>query len=201
MRKVAIFVAGALLASAVTARTQARPQPVVSYASRIFMGSLFDDIQSTGEDQIGGSLEAKNPTCTLTPHVNEPTVESGVGPNGSLQLDGSNECPGVYDVYFSGGNPIAQGRASSPLQGSGASSIGGVASGTFVAVDDSDHTTVNWAGTYTVVYDYSTTEQNSTPACPQGFCADIGQPADLSLSGPAVVLELNGFTWNVSRHG
>lgn len=201
MKKAAIVVAGALLASpamALGARPRQQSQPAVSYGSRIFLGSLSDDIESTGEDQISGALRAANPTCVLTPHINENTVRSGVGPNGSLQLDGSKECPGVYDVYFSGGNPIAQAGAASPLQGSGAESIGGVTSGTFVAVLDSDHTTVNWAGTYTVVYDYSTTEQNPTPACPQGFCADIGQPAGF-VESRVVVLELNGFAWNVSH--
>jgi hypothetical protein len=141
---------------------------------------------------FSGILQARNPNCTLTVPTNPDGVSDGVGPNGSLLLDGSSGCAGSYELFLSGGtNQFAL------PTGGGIENNTGVYSGTFAIISAQDQQTVDWAGTYTQVYNISVTGIGCEGLT---FCANLG-PAfgydTFNTKGLAYLLELNGFGWAV----
>jgi hypothetical protein len=191
---VAVFLMGCLTAPA-WAWTQ-----TVNLFPRIFLGTIF---LSGDLDSWSGSLTASNPTCTLTvPPAGPGGVSEGVGPNGSLLVTGSSECPGMFELFLSNG---ALFNGTLPSTG-GIGNNTGVYGGTFAIVSTTDFgtqgQTVVWAGNYTQVFNIDPRGGPIPGFCGSlNFCANLG-PAfgaeTFNGHGLSYLLELNGFTWNVS---
>lgn len=173
----------------VSARAQ-----TVSLFPRVFVGTIY---QAGDDGNWSGSLTASNPTCTLTVPTNSPRgVSEGVGPSGSLLLSGSSECPGMFELFLSNGNP----QNALPTTG-GIGNNTGVYGGTFAIVSTPDFNqqgqTVTWAGNYTQVFNIDPIGMGCGGLT---FCANLG-PAfgDETFNGAGLsyLLELNGFTWDV----
>jgi hypothetical protein len=172
-------------------KTQTLKQQL-SMTSRQFFGGV-----TLGGDtgNISGTFEADNPKCVLTIANTFPGgFNSGDGPNGSIVLQGSSKCAGIFELFL--GTPTGIGTNT------------GLFSGPFVIVKTPDSTpmrfqtlgtTVEWAGTYTQVY-------NIDPgAGPEGFCGSLNFCANLGPqygsetfngSGLSYLLYLNGFTFS-----
>ena len=173
----------------------------VSVVPRIFVGTIY---QSGDVNSWGGSLIASNPTCTLTvPTTNPGGVLDGVGPNGSLLLTGSSECPGMFELFLSNGNP----QNSLPTTGGIGNNTTGVYGGTFAIVSTTDFSqqgqTVVWTGSYTQVFniDPRGIRPGEGSCGTLTFCANLGPAFGFNTfngSGLSYLLELNGFTWNVN---
>ena len=171
------------------------PPPSVSLSPVVFLGSIYLAGDSSNNS---GSLVATDSSCTLTVATTPEGVSNGVGPNGSLLLNGSSGCAGMYELFLSGG-PADLGAL--PTTG-GIDSDTGVYGGTFAIVSTTDPTkqgqTVVWAGNYTQVFNIDPVGMfcgNLT------FCANLG-PAFGNMTnngfGLSYLLELNGITWTVS---
>lgn len=166
-------------------------QPTVHTVPRTFTGTIS---LSGDSNNWSGSLTATNPACVLTVATTPQNVDNGIGPNGGILFNGSSECAGSYELFLSNGTQ----QFNLPTAG-GIGNDTGVYGGTFVIVNTNDGQTVNWAGNYTQVY-------NINPGGIMGcagltFCANLG-PAfgteTFNGGGLSFLLELNGFTWNVS---
>lgn len=170
--------------------TGAFAQPTVKTTPRAFTGTIS---LAGDSDNWSGSLTALNPKCVLTVATNSHDVSNGVGPNGGILFNGSGQCAGSYELFLSGGTQ----QFSLPTSG-GIGSDTGVYGGTFVIVQTADGQTVNWAGNYTQVYNINPSGMGCTGLT---FCANLG-PAfgteTFNGAGLSFLLELNGFTWNVS---
>jgi hypothetical protein len=90
----------------------------------------------------------------------------GVGPNGSILMDGSSECPGSFELFLSNGANQFQLPASG-----GIGNNTGVYSGTFAIISATDQQTVVWAGTYTQVFNIN---PNGFGCTGLDFCANLG---------------------------
>lgn len=168
----------------------------VSVVPRVFVGTIY---QAGDDDSWFGSLTASNPTCTLTVPTNHPGgVEEGLGPNGSLLLTGSSECPGMFELFLSNGNPLN----ALPGQG-GIGNNTGVYGGTFAIVNTTDFSqqgqTVFWAGNYTQLFNID--PRGGFDCGTLTFCANAVGGMTFNGVGLSYLLELNGFTWNVQSPG
>ena len=172
------------------------PPPTVTLNQQVFLGSIF---LSGNTSNWSGTLVAQDSSCTLTVATRPEGVSDGVGPNGSLVFNGSSQCPGIFELFLSGGP--AEAGSTLPTSG-GIDSDTGVYGGTFTIVSTADPSvqgqTVVWAGSYTQVFNIDPVGMfcgNLT------FCADLG-PAfgneTFNGGGLSYLLELNGFTWTVS---
>jgi hypothetical protein len=172
------------------------PNPQLTLTPQVFLGSIFLAGDSIN---FSGSLTASSPTCTLTIATNSIDISEGVGPNGSLLFNGSNECPGLFELFLSDGPPEI--GFDLPTSG-GIGTNTGVYTGTFAIVSTTDPTvqgqTVVWAGNYTQVFNIDPTGMDCGNLT---FCANLG-PAfgdeTFNGSGLSFLLELNGFTWSVT---
>jgi hypothetical protein len=168
--------------------------PQVHPAPAVFLGAIF---LSGDSSNFSGSLTASS--CTLTVPTNTIAISEGVGPNGSLLLDGSNGCSGMFELFLSNGGADDVGAV--PTTG-GIGSNTGVYGGTFAIVSTTDPTvqgqTVVWAGAYTQVFNIDPTGMGCGSL---NFCANLG-PAfgteTFNGFGLSYLLELNGFTWSVT---
>jgi hypothetical protein len=170
--------------------------PQVHSTPAVFLG----DISLAGDTpNFSGSLTDSESSCTLTVPTNARGISEGVGPNGSLLLDGSNGCSGMFELFLSNGGADTVGTL--PTAG-GIGSNTGVYGGTFAIVSTTDPTvqgqTVVWAGAYTQVFNIDPTGMDCGSLT---FCANLG-PAfgDETINGFGLsyLLELNGFTWTVT---
>ena len=180
----------------------------VTVGPRVFVGT----ISVSGDlENFSGSLTASNPICTLTVDQTFYLGDAGEGngPNDSLILNGSSECPGKFELFLSNGNPIngLPTAGGIPRRDDGAQVIGsntGVYGGTFAIVRTTDFSklgrTVAWAGRYTQVFNIDPTGAPGSFCGSLNFCANLG-PAfgdeTFNGSGLSYLLELDGFSWNV----
>jgi hypothetical protein len=176
----------------------------VTVRPRVFVGTISFDADL---DSWSGSLTASNPTCILTvPNNGLAGAEDGFGPNGSLLLSGSTECPGKYELFLSNGNPSQSvpttgGIPSRNDFGTVTGHNTGVYGGTFAIVRTTDFgkqgRTVSWAGTYTQVWNIDPAGNLFSACGSLNFCANLGDAFGDVEGGLWYLLELNGFTWNV----
>jgi hypothetical protein len=187
----AVFLLSPLPSLAQVHKTQTLKQQL-HMTSRQFFGGVY---LAGDTNSFSGTLEADNPKCILTIPITFPGgFGQGNGPNGSIVLQGSSECSGIFELFL--GNAT------------GIGSNTGLFSGSFVIVKSPDTvpmrfqtlgTTVEWAGTYTQVY-------NIDPnAGPEGFCGSLNFCANLGPqfgnetfngSGLSYLLYLNAFTFS-----
>jgi hypothetical protein len=106
------------------------PQLILN--QQVFLGSIF---LAGDSSNFSGSLVASDSSCTLTVATTARGVSDGVGPNGSLLFNGSSECPGIFELFLSGG-PFDAGTTL-PTTG-GIDSDTGVYGGTFSIVSTTD---------------------------------------------------------------
>jgi hypothetical protein len=197
IRKAATSIMAALLACGISAPSGATTLkqsgfPNINITTRVFTGGIY---LSGDSSNFSGALEANNPKCDLTVPSNSNGVSEGVGPNGSILLNGSAECAGSYELFLSGG---ATQFALPSATAVGSST--GVYSGTFAIISASDQQTVEWAGTYVQVFNISPTNFGCSGV---DFCANLGPTfgsETFNGGGLSYLLELNGFTWFVPQH-
>jgi hypothetical protein len=190
-----------LLTSSALARAE-KPTPTptlkqqLNMTPRTFLGGFF--LQGD-YDNWNGTLEADNPKCVLTVPSSLP-VRNGLGPNGSLLLTGGPSCAGNFQLFLAGGiNQFIL-----PTEG-GVGNNTGVYSGPFVIVQapsdpTQQGTTVEWAGTYTQVYNINPAASSLDSFCGSlNFCANLGPnygAETFNSEGLSFLLELNGFTFD-----
>jgi hypothetical protein len=178
---------GVVLGSAQAQSPNQSGFPTIKFTQTVFTGGIF---VAGDYSSFSGTLQARNPKCTLT--VPSAPAAAGVGPNGSILLDGSSGCAGSYELFLSGGDS----EYTLPTAGAMGGNTG-VYSGTYAIISAKDQQTVDWAETYTQVYNITPTGFGCDGLT---FCANLG-PAfgnqTFNGFGLAFLLELNGFTWSV----
>jgi len=177
----------------------------VTVGPRVFVGT----ISVSGDlENFSGSLTTSNPICTLTVDQTFYLGDAGEGngPNDSLILNGSSECPGKFELFLSNGNPSQSvpttgGIPSRNDFGTVTGHNTGVYGGTFAIVRTTDFgkqgRTVSWAGTYTQVWNIDPAGNLFSACGSLNFCANLGDAFGDVEGGLWYLLELNGFTWNV----
>ena len=182
-----------LVLSPLPALARAHKIPTLKQQLGMTARQFFGGVYLSGDtNSFSGTLEADNPKCILTIPITFPGgFGQGNGPNGSIVLQGSSECAGIFELFL--GTPV------------GIGSNTGFDTGPFVIVKSPDTTvqrnptlgtTIEWAGTYTQVYNIDPLGFNCGSL---NFCADLGPnygSETFNGAGLSYLLYLNGFTFS-----
>jgi hypothetical protein len=190
-----------LLIIPLPALARAQKTPTLKQQLGMTARQFFGGVWISGDtDSFSGTFEADNPKCILTIPITFPGgYGQGNGPNGSIVLQGSDGCSGIFELFLGTSTGF---QYVDPTTGNTLTETG-VETGAFTIVKTPDTkpmryqtlgTTVEWAGTYTEVDNIDGTYCGTL-----NFCANLGSNygwETFNGSGLAYLLFLNGFTFN-----